>query len=62
MTTTDSVSKDEARAIFLDFFSELTEERVRSRIRDTYSSDVHFNDTLKDVHGIEALEEYLGLK
>ena len=59
MTTTGSLSRDEARAIFLDFFSELTEERVRNRIRDAYSSDVHFNDTLKDVQGIEALEEYL---
>ena len=53
------LTEQQAKERFLHFFSELSEERVRSRIRDTYAGDVHFNDTLKDVHGIERLEEYL---
>ena len=52
-------SEQKAAKHFIDFFSELSEERVRSKIRDTYADDVHFNDTLKDVRGIDRLEEYL---
>lgn len=44
---------------FTTFFGALTEDSVRSTIRDVYAADVFFNDTLKTVVGIDALEEYL---
>lgn len=50
---------EEAGAHFIHFFGELSEQGVRERIHDTFASNVHFNDTLKDVHGIDDLEPYL---
>jgi hypothetical protein len=44
---------------FMDFFGDLSEERIRSKIRDVYADDVYFNDTLKEILGIDALEPYL---
>lgn len=44
---------------FVDFFGDLREERVKAHIRDVYSADVRFNDTLKSIRGVEALEHYL---
>jgi hypothetical protein len=52
-------TESEAKKRFLGFFSELTEERVRARIRDTYAESVHFHDTLKEVRGVDRLEKYL---
>ncbi|UCF67042.1 MAG: nuclear transport factor 2 family protein [Acidobacteriota bacterium] len=42
-----------------DLFSELTEERIRSKVRDVYAAQAYFHDTLKEVHGVGAIEEYL---
>jgi limonene-1,2-epoxide hydrolase len=44
---------------FKDFFADLSEERIRSKIRYVYAEDVYFNDTLKEIRGIDALEPYL---
>ena len=44
---------------FKRFFGSLTEESVRTTIRDVYAPNVFFNDTLKTVTGVDALEEYL---
>lgn len=44
---------------FRAFFGSWTEDSVRSTIRDVYAADVFFNDTLKTVVGIDALEKYL---
>lgn len=44
---------------FEDLFSELSESRIREKVRDVYAADVYFNDTLKEIQGIDALELYL---
>jgi hypothetical protein len=44
---------------FAALFSDLREDRVRALVRDVYSADVRFNDTLRSVRGVEALERYL---
>lgn len=44
---------------FTDFFGDLREDRVKAKVRDVYSADVRFNDTLKSIRGVEALEHYL---
>lgn len=54
-------SPEERKGIerFKDLFSDLSEENVRAKVRDVYAKDVYFNDTLKEVRGIDALEIYL---
>jgi limonene-1,2-epoxide hydrolase len=54
-------SPEERAAIdrFTDFFSDFSEEKIREKARDFYADDVYFNDTLKEVRGIDALEAYL---
>ena len=44
---------------FTDLFTDLSAPRIRERVRDVYADDVFFNDTLKTVRGIDALEAYL---
>ena len=46
-------------ARFRNLFSDLAEERIRAQIRDVYAADVYFNDTLKEIRGIDALEAYM---
>jgi limonene-1,2-epoxide hydrolase len=54
-------SPEEKAAIerFKNFFADLSEENIRAKIHDVYAEDVYFNDTLKEIRGIEALEPYL---
>ncbi len=53
-------SSQEAAAIarFKTFFGNVTEEAVRTQIRDLYAPDAWFNDTLKTVRGVPAIEDY----
>jgi limonene-1,2-epoxide hydrolase len=54
-------SPEEKEAIerFKDFFSVLSDEHIRDKVREVYAKDVYFNDTLKEICGIDALEPYL---
>ena len=52
---------EEKKAVerFKDFFGNLSEQNVRAKVRDVYAADVYFNDTLKEISGVDALEAYL---
>lgn len=54
-------SPEESAALerFKSLFSDFKAPDFASRVRDVYAEDVWFNDTLKTVEGIDALEEYL---
>jgi hypothetical protein len=54
-----STEEKEGIERFKGLFSDLSAENVRSKIRDVYAEDVYFNDTLKEIRGIAALEQYL---
>jgi hypothetical protein len=54
-----SPAEKAAVARFTSFFGSLTEETVRARVREVYAAGVRFNDTLKPVRGVDALERYL---
>lgn len=43
------------QAVFLPF----SVENVRQRVREAYADDAYFQDTLKAVRGIDAIEEYM---
>lgn len=44
---------------FSDFFSDFSPEAIRQKVRHVYADTVYFNDTLKEIRGIDALEAYL---
>lgn len=48
-----------ALAQFARFFSDFSPDKVEKLIDQTYAADVWFNDTLKTLHGREALRTYL---
>ncbi len=54
-------SPEEVAALegFSDLFSAFTPEAMRGKVRRVYAGDVYFNDTLKEIRGIDALEAYL---
>jgi limonene-1,2-epoxide hydrolase len=54
-------SEEERQAIerFQGVLSDFKAADFRTRIRAVYAEDVFFNDTLKTVRGVEAVEEYL---
>ncbi len=54
-----STGEQEALAGFSAFFSSFAPDRVDTLLADTYAKDVYFNDTLKAVHGLDALRHYL---
>lgn len=54
-----SAAQREAVARFAAFFGDLNAERVKSGIRSVYAPDVWFNDTLKSLRGVDAVEAYL---
>lgn len=54
-----SDAQKEAIARFTAFFGDLKEERVKASIRSVYAPEVWFNDTLKSIRGVDALEHYL---
>ncbi len=49
----------EAVERFRAFFGDLNEARVKENIRGVYAQDVWFNDTIKSIRGVDALEHYL---
>ena len=55
----DSTNAANGLKRFTDLFADLSAPRIRERARDVYAPDVFFNDTLKTVRGIDALEAYL---
>ncbi len=56
-----SGSPEEAAALtrFSDLFAVFTPEAMREKVRRVYAEDVYFNDTLKEIRGVDALEAYL---
>lgn len=54
-------SVEEANGLkrFENLFSDFSEANIREHVRDVYADDVYFNDTLKEVRGIDDLEHYL---
>lgn len=54
----DSQEEQQAIKRFKDFFAVFSEENVRTKARAVYAQDVYFNDTLKSIQGIDALETY----
>ena len=54
-------SPEEQAAIerFVDFVSVMSVETVRARVHQVYAGDAYFNDTLKEVRGAAAIEEYM---
>ncbi|MDX1763911.1 MAG: nuclear transport factor 2 family protein, partial [bacterium] len=44
---------------FGDLFSDFSPDAIREKVRKVYADTVYFNDTLKEVRGIDALEAYL---
>ncbi|MFQ3578380.1 MAG: hypothetical protein SNJ52_05150 [Verrucomicrobiia bacterium] len=54
-------SSEEAAAIerFKDYFSNVTEDSIRTKTGQVYSADAFFNDTLKTLRGADKIEHYL---
>jgi hypothetical protein len=54
-------SPEETAALerFGDLFSAFTPEAMGEKVRRVYAEDVYFNDTLKEIRGVDALEAYL---
>jgi hypothetical protein len=52
---------EEAAALdrFAQFFGNLNERNVRENLRKTYADKLYFNDTLKEISDVDALEHYL---
>jgi len=44
---------------FTDFVSVLSAENIRTKARRVYAENAYFNDTLKELRGAEAIEEYM---
>lgn len=57
--TPDSVEESNGLKRFENLFADLTADSIRERTRDVYADEVYFNDTLKEVRGVDALERYL---
>jgi hypothetical protein len=62
--TQGSVEEEAAIERFKDFLTLYTEENVMAKIRHVYAENAYYNDALKEVNGIDAIEAYLlkGLK
>ena len=44
---------------FADFVSEMSPESMREKVHRVYAADAYFNDTLKEIVGAQAIEEYM---
>ena len=54
-----SAAQKEAVERFKKFFGDFKEEHIKADIRLVYAPDVWFNDTLKSLRGVDAVEKYL---
>ena len=54
-----SLAQKEAVQRFRNFFGDFKEEHIKTNIRSVYAPDVWFNDTLKSLRGVDAVEKYL---
>lgn len=61
MPTVKPDSPEERAAIerFKDFFAVYSTENIQAKLAKTYADNVWFNDTLKEVRGLAALEKYM---
>lgn len=57
--TPESVEEANGLKRFENLFSDFSEANIREHVRDVYAENVYFNDTLKEVRGIDELENYL---
>lgn len=44
---------------FADFVSQMSPESMREKVGQVYAADAYFNDTLKEIVGVQAIEEYM---
>ncbi|MFP6680568.1 MAG: hypothetical protein VCB07_00080, partial [Gammaproteobacteria bacterium] len=44
---------------FADFVSEMSPDSMREKVQRVYAADAYFNDTLKEIVGALAIEEYM---
>ena len=54
-----SAEEQEALARFADFVGEMTAASMRQKVGQVYAEDAYFNDTLKELVGVAAIEEYM---
>ena len=54
-------SDEERQALdrFADFIAEMTSASMREKVQQVYAADAYFNDTLKELVGAAAIEEYM---
>ena len=54
-------SDEERQALdrFADFVADMTPSTIREKVRHVYAADAYFNDTLKELVGSAAIEEYM---
>ena len=54
-------SDEERQALdrFADFVANMTSSTMREKVRQVYAVDAYFNDTLKELVGARAIEEYM---
>jgi hypothetical protein len=59
--TVEGGSKNEKKAIkkFKELFSPYTEENIKAKVRSVYADNAYFNDTLKEINGIDKIADYL---
>lgn len=55
-----SAAERDALERFSGFFSSFAPDRIERLLATTYAPDIYFNDTLKAINGVEALQHYLG--
>ncbi|MCS6805391.1 MAG: nuclear transport factor 2 family protein [Acidobacteriota bacterium] len=53
-----STAESAAIERFKDFFSVLSEQNVRAKVRQVYAAEAYLNDTLKEISGIDQIEAY----
>ena len=54
-----SAQETAALTQFKALFADLSAANARARVREVYAADAFFNDTLKTLHGVDAIEAYV---
>lgn len=54
-------SPEEAAAVarFQEYWASFTPERVHAKVRSVYAADAWLDDTIKSLHGLDAIEHYM---
>ena len=54
-----SEEERQALATFTEFIADMTPESICEKVQQVYAEDAYFNDTLKELVGAAAIEEYM---